>query len=215
MVPVILLVVGIGIPLLILIVLLALFLVPVIAGITLGKTPERGYLLFQASWGWIGARRRMEAGESRQEILLGGHLVYTRTEKAGEARKPEANETPPEAHSLLSRIPRLLRLVRPLTSLAGTFLRHTSFRELRGRLKIGFPDPALTGMLYGWYWAIRPSLAGSRVSLDMTPVFDRQVLEGEIMAEVRIDRPLLLLLAVAGLLLDRDVRDALSGLREG
>jgi hypothetical protein len=60
-----------------------------------------------------------------------------------------------------------------------------------------------------------PALMGSRVSLEVTPVFDRQVLEGEIMARVRIDRPLLLILAMARLFIDRDVRNALSGLREG
>jgi hypothetical protein len=34
------------------------------------------------------------------------------------------------------------------------------------------------------------------------------------MAKVRIDRPLLLLLAMLQLIFDRDVRNALSGLRE-
>jgi hypothetical protein len=55
----------------------------------------------------------------------------------------------------------------------------------------------------------------SQVSLDVTPVFDRPVLEGEIMAKVRIDRPLLLLLAMVRLFFDRDVRNAIKGLREG
>jgi hypothetical protein len=55
----------------------------------------------------------------------------------------------------------------------------------------------------------------SRACLDVTPVFDRQVLEGDIMAKVRIDRPILLLLAMARLYMDQDVRTALTGLREG
>jgi hypothetical protein len=55
----------------------------------------------------------------------------------------------------------------------------------------------------------------SQVCLDVTPVFDRPVLEGEIMAKVRIDRPLLLLLAMCRLIFDRDVRNAIAGLREG
>ena len=55
----------------------------------------------------------------------------------------------------------------------------------------------------------------TRVSLDVTPVFDRQVLEGEVMAKVRIERPLLLIVAMTKLIFNRDVRNALSGLREG
>jgi hypothetical protein len=35
------------------------------------------------------------------------------------------------------------------------------------------------------------------------------------MAKVRIDRPLLLLLAMVRLFFDRDVRNAIKGLREG
>jgi len=90
-----------------------------------------------------------------------------------------------------------------------------TLEEIKGCMKIGLQDPAETGILYGWYCAFLPVLAGSRVSLDVTPVFDRQVLEGEALARVRIDRPLLLIIAMARLYLDRDVRDALSGLREG
>jgi hypothetical protein len=90
-----------------------------------------------------------------------------------------------------------------------------TLEEIAGRMKVGFMDPAETGILYGWYCAILPVLSCTRVSLDITPVFDRQVLEGEVMARVKIDRPLLVLIAVAGLFLDRDVRAALAGLREG
>jgi hypothetical protein len=212
MVPVLLLVVGIGIPLLI---LLSLFFIPVIARIALGKTSESGYYLVQASWGWIGARTRAEGGESRQELLLGDHPFFTRTAKAEEAPAPGMEEEPRRTLPPTRRALHLLKLIRPLLSLGGKILHSMTLEEIRGRMKIGFQDPAQTGILYGWYWAILPLLGCTRVSLDVTPVFDREVLEGEIMARVRIDRPLLLILAMARLFLDRDVRIALSGLREG
>jgi Protein of unknown function (DUF2953) len=215
MVPVFLLVVGIGI-LLFLILLLALFLIPVIARVALGKTPESGYFLIQASWGWIGARTRTEGGESRQELLLGDHPLYTRTVKEEEeARPPGVEEEPRKTPVSPGRLLHLLRLARPLVSLGGKILHGMTLEEIRGRMKVGFRDPAHTGILYGWYWAILPLLGCTRVSLEVTPVFDREVLDGEIMARVRIDRPLLLILAIVRLFLDRDVRVALSGLREG
>jgi hypothetical protein len=206
--------VGIGI-LLILILLLSLFFIPVIARVALGKTPGSGYFLMQASWGWIGARTRVEGGSSRQELLLGDHPLFTKTAKAEEPRAAGAEKEPRKTPFSTERLLHLLKLIRPLLSLGGKILHRMTLEEIRGRMKIGFSDPAHTGILYGWYCAILPLLGCTRVSLDVNPVFDREVLEGEVMARVRIDRPLLLILAMARLFLDRDVRAALSGLREG
>jgi len=210
MIPIFLLVVGI-----LIIITLTLYFIPVIAQIALGKTPESGYLLFQASWGVIGARTRIEGGESRHEFLIGKHPLYTRTVKDQKTRAPEAGEELRTIPSLIRKVPHLLNLIRPLSHLGGKLLRSMTLQEIRGNLTVGFRNPADTGIFYGWYYAILPTLMISRVSLDVTPVFDRPVLEGEIMAKVRIDRPLLLILAMVRLFFDRDVRNALSGLREG
>ena len=210
MIPIFLLVVGI-----LIIITLTLYFIPVIAQIALGKTPESGYLLFQASWGVIGARTRIEGGESRHEFLIGKHPLYSRTDKDHKTRAPEAGEDLRKIPSLIRKVPHLLNLIRPLSHLGGKLLRSMTLQEIRGNLTVGFRNPADTGIFYGWYYAILPTLMISRVSLDVTPVFDRPVLEGEIMAKVRIDRPLLLILAMVRLFFDRDVRNALSGLREG
>ncbi|MGB9177419.1 MAG: DUF2953 domain-containing protein, partial [Methanoregula sp.] len=174
-----------------------------------------GYLLLQASWGLIGTRMRMEGGESRQEFLIGELPLYSRAVKGRETPVLEAGEVTQKISSSIRRAPHLLQLIRPLSHLGGIFLRSMTLQEIRGNLVIGFRNPAETGIFYGWYSALLPILMMSRVSLDVTPVFDRQVLEGKIMAKVRIDRPLLLILAMARFYMDRDVRTALSGLREG
>jgi hypothetical protein len=202
MVLIFLLVVGIC---LLLLIVLTLYFIPVIGKIALGKTPESGYVLLQASWGLIGARTRMEGGESRQEFLIGERPLYTRTVKDRGSRK---------YHLSISKVLHLLELIPSLTHLLGKLLNTMTFQELRGNLMVGFKNPAATGIFYGWYFAILPALIGSRVSLDVTPVFNRQVLEGEVMTKVRVDRPLLLILTMAKLYRDRDVRNALSGLRE-
>jgi len=210
MIPIFLLVVGI-----LLLLVLTLYFIPVIAQIALGKTPESGYLLFQASWGVIGARTRMEGGESRQEFLIGERPLYTRTVKDQKTRALEEGEELRKVPSLLRRAHYLLQLIRPLSHLGGKFLSSLTLQEIRGNLIVGFRNPADTGIFYGWYCAIFPTLMVSQVYLDVIPVFDRPVLEGEIMAKVRIDRPLLLLLALLHLFFDRDVRNAIAGLRDG
>jgi len=194
---------------------LTLYFIPVIAQIALGRTPESGYLLLQASWGLIGARTRMERSESRQEFLIGKRLLYTRTMKGQKIRRPELGEEPQKISSSIRRALHLLQLIRPLLHLGGRLLHSMTLQEIRGNLIIGLRNPAETGIFYGWYSAIIPAFIGSRVSLEVMPVFDRQVLEGDVMAKVRIDRPLLLILAMVRLFMDRDVRTALSGLREG
>jgi hypothetical protein len=194
---------------------LTLYFIPVITQIALGKTPESRYILLQASWGVIGARTRMEGGESRQEFLIRERPFYSRTVKDKKPRAPEEEVELRKIPSLVRRAPPLLQLIRPLSHLGRKMLCSMTLQEIRGNLTIGFRNPADTGIFYGWYCAIFPTLMISRMSLDITPVFDRQVLEGEVMAKVRIDRPLLLIVAMTRLILDRDVRNALSGLREG
>jgi len=210
MIPILLLVVGI-----LLLIALTLYFIPVIAQIALGKTPKSGYLLIQASWGVIGARTRMEGGESRQEFLIGEHLLYTRTVKDQKTRAPEVGGELRKIPSLIRRAPHLLELIQPLSHFGGKFLRSMTLQEIRGNLVVGFRNPADTGIFYGWYCAIFPTLMISLVCLDVTPVFDRPILEGEIMAKVRIDRPLLLILSMFRLFFDRDVRNAIAGLRKG
>jgi hypothetical protein len=192
---------------------LTLYFIPVITQIALSKTPESGYILLQASWGVIGARTRMEGGESRQEFLIGEHPLYSRTVKDKKPREPEEEAELRKIPSLVRRVPPLLQLIRPLSHLGEKILCSMTLQEIRGNLRVGFRNPADTGIFYGWYCALFPTLMMTRVSLDVTPVFDRQVLEGEVMAKVRIDRPLLLIVEMIRLIFDSDVRNALSGLR--
>jgi len=157
----------------------------------------------------------MEGGESRQEFLIGEHPLYTRIVKDQKTRALEVGEELRKIPSHIRRAHYLLQLIQPLSHFGRKFLQLMTLQEIRGNLIVGFRNPADTGIFYGWYCAIFPTLMVSRVSLDVTPVFDRPVLEGEIMAKVRIDRPLLLILAMFRLFFDRDVRNAIAGLREG
>ncbi|MCQ8893498.1 MAG: DUF2953 domain-containing protein [Methanolinea sp.] len=82
------------------------------------------------------------------------------------------------------------------------FLRSLCIRHLRCRAVVGLSDPAGTGILYGYFWALKSLLVQfPSVSLVVTPDFTRERLEGEINAEVLVAHPLDLL--VRGLLASR------------
>jgi len=140
-----------------------------------------------------------DTGESRQEFLLGKRPLYTRTVKDQKTRALDVGEELRKIPSHIRRAHYLLQLIQPLSHLGGKLLSSMTLQEIRGNLVVGFRNPADTGIFYGWYCAIFPTLMVSQVCLDVTPVFDR---------------PLLLLLAMFRLFFDRDVRNAIAGLRE-
>lgn len=88
------------------------------------------------------------------------------------------------ARAGLSLLPSLLQLV----SRIG---RHIRIRRITGELEIGFPNPADTGILFGYYCAVSPILLiTDRIGFRLTPVFDRETLEGEVDLELRMMYPL-------------------------
>jgi hypothetical protein len=204
-----------GIALLFILILLSLFFIPVRAFVAAGWGRGKGYALFQASWAGLGARIRTGKQETRVEYLFLGIPFRIRPDRdrgtASPAPPEEGHERPPVI-SLLRILP---RLVWPLARFGGRMIRATTIQEIRAQLVVGLQDPASTGQLYGWYCALRPLLVGDRLAVQVSPAFDRQVFEGEMRARFRIDRPLLLMVAIVGFLLDPDVRRGISLFRGG
>jgi hypothetical protein len=56
---------------------------------------------------------------------------------------------------------------------AGRLVLCPRIRLLDVEIAAGSGNPALTGMYYGWYNAVRPAWAAKRVLLTWQPVFDR------------------------------------------
>ena len=57
--------------------------------------------------------------------------------------------------------------------LAGRLLLWPRLRLLRLDVAAGSGNPAVTGMYYGWFNAVRPAWASNRVMVDWQPIFDR------------------------------------------
>lgn len=56
-------------------------------------------------------------------------------------------------------------------------IRHFSIDHLTLHLRMGLSDPCTTGMVFGWAWALIPQLP-NHADVQVTPCFDRVVLEG-------------------------------------
>ncbi|HTY53161.1 MAG TPA: DUF2953 domain-containing protein [Methanomicrobiales archaeon] len=198
---------------LVLLAILSLYFIPVRTFVAAGWGQGKGYVLFQASWAGIGARVRKEEQEVQIEYLFLGIPILTRAAGDRKAEPPGPPEKTHERPPIFTLLHTFLRLIRPMMGFAARVIRATTFQELRAHLLVGLHDPAATGQLYGCFCALSPLLSSDRLSVRVDPVFDRQVFEGEIRAWLRTDRPLLLLAAMAGLLLDPDVRRGISLLR--
>ena len=204
-----------GIALLVILILLSLFFIPVRAFIAAGWGRGEGYALFQASWAGLGARIRTGGQETRVEYLFLGMPFRTRPGRDRGTASPASPERGHERPPVLSLLRILPGLVRPLARFGERIIRATTFQEILAKLVIGLEDPASTGQLYGWYCALSPLFTGDRLSVRVSPVFDRQAFEGEMLARFRIGRPLLLMGAIAELLLNPDVRRGISLFRSG
>lgn len=60
---------------------------------------------------------------------------------------------------------------------------HILPRKVRGHVTVGFEDPSMTGQLLAAAGVLYPLY---REQIQITPVFDRQVLEGEVKIKGRI-----------------------------
>lgn len=96
----------------------------------------------------------------------------------------------------LGRLGRIIKSIRP--------------RYLRAEAVAGLGEPDLTGYAYGIYWAIKPFL-GNKCRVDITPDFERRILEGEVFLRGRITAAVLLY-HVCRVLLDRRLRQLLDQL---
>lgn len=84
-------------------------------------------------------------------------------------------------------------------------------RHLRAEAVAGLGEPDLTGYAYGIYWAVKPFL-GKKCRVDITPDFERRILEGEVSLRGRITAAVLLY-HVCRVLLDRRLRQLLDQLK--
>ncbi|MBN1194052.1 MAG: DUF2953 domain-containing protein [Methanomicrobiaceae archaeon] len=199
-----------------LVVLVAIVCVAVIVALYVLRIEIRGSLkrcgtttvTGSVRWGALAAEYRTEeAGIFR--VLIFNHPVYRRLgtgEKEEEAAPPEEKQPPGEKKGLPSPDEALF-LLRILKEPATALLRSLSVRDLFCDVRFGTGEACTTGLVYGYFWAIKGILSPlGQVRLCMDPDFSRPVCEGRLSVAIGIERPLLVLVATGKLLAVPEVR---------
>ena len=193
---------------------LLLYAVPVRAAVTLVRAAGRREQAVVISWGMIGFRSSGAGAGQVTEVLVLGHAILTHTgpaETADERREAPAPEEVPPAGALPA--DGLVHVVQaaigPVGRFGSAFWRQSRFESATGTVRLGLGDPVLTGELCGYYWASRFILLASRVDIRLEPDFDQLVLELDLTVRVKVEHPLLILLAGLALVRDPAMQDAI------
>ena len=165
---------------------IALYIIP--ARITGFFRAAGGDILISAALSWCGISLVFSL-EHREPVLtvrlLRWDVVKRPLER--EHRRPDEGKEKP-SRGWRPSLPEVLRLI---GAVAGSL----SFSRFRGQLLLGLASPAATGRLYGYWTAFRYAVpADDRISFALTPVFDREVLEGEGELVILLRRPLRIIL---------------------
>jgi hypothetical protein len=195
---------------------LLLYAFPVRASVRLvlkDGPPEQTLVI---SWSIFAIRTSHTCAGVATEVLVANHTVLSH---AGPVKSDEKGHTldqpavPVGTLDAAEIVHSVQALVGPVGSFGSAFWRECRFEEARGRVTLGLGDPVLTGECCGLYWASRFILEASRIYLELEPVFDRQILELDITARMKVRHPLLIL--IAGLQLARHpaIHDAMKALK--
>jgi hypothetical protein len=197
--------------LVILFIALILYLIPVRFVISFLRQEGQQEYSISVIWGLIGFRS-IDTGDGRKsEVLIGGHVMYTRAEeevllKGEDVKSPSAADLR-TLEGYLTLIP---RLIEPVGRFGSLLYHESAYEGIKGRIRIGTGDPVATGMLYGGFWATRCFLRTSRIFIDMIPDFDRKILEMDIAIRIRVDHPLRILIAGIRLFRNPDIRRGMT-----
>jgi hypothetical protein len=163
------------------------------------------------TWLIFCVRQVYTAGMTRTDVIAAQHILWSnRQEKDDDHVRASEPASSWELKNLMQILLLMPQLAGPVVQFWCRLFRLVCINSVRGTMRIGLADPVISGMVYGWYCAVRPLLAYSRIFLDITPVFDRSVLAMEL--EMRWDLRHPLMLAIYGwrLYRNRDVQEAIS-----
>jgi hypothetical protein len=209
----ILVIIAVIIAVIILILLAALYFLPITIGMYADKTGESFLMTMLASWAIFGVKVYAVGAPRSMDVLVLGFPVMRRdlTQQPEEKEvKPEKEEEKKERPGISTYLDAATELWPYLMRVISAFLRSLSLKKLYGAITLGLSDPSQTGMLYGYFNAFRYSIwALEPVDFLMTPVFNREIFEGQMEMEIRINRPLLILLPMVSALAKRPVRQKL------
>jgi hypothetical protein len=188
-----------------------LYAFPVHVSLSCVSEPQRKERAVSICWLMVCVRRSYTAGMTQTDVLVARHILRSSQQENDDdqvrAREPAPSFEPDNLPQILLLMP---LLAGPVVDFCCRLFRLVSIDSVRGTMRIGLADPVCTGMVYGWYCAVRPLLAYSRIFLEITPVFDRNVCDMELEMRWDLRHPLMLAISAWRLYRNRDVQEALS-----
>jgi hypothetical protein len=199
----------------ILLIVLALYLVPVVISTVAECSREIARVTAVISWGFVGTRLRIEDEVRTLEIMIFGYPIIRRDLRAQPAPPPEEKKEEEERPRLKvsDYLGAATDLWPSIRQIMDAFFRSLALEKLQGDIILGLESPANTGIVYGYCTALRYMLwPAEAVDIKMTPIFDREVLEGTLTLRLKIRHPLLILIPVAAALTRKPVRQRIRQL---
>lgn len=177
-----------------------------------------GVSMIEAGIHWGYCNLRLSPDESGwQGVFSIGSVTLLReplSQKSQSADYP-VSEHPKEEESQNdeTRWADLLRFLPIVLQIIKIFISHFRIGRLSGDIRFGAGDPVTTGIVYGYYHAIRPLVTGNTCSFTLVPDFASLTIEGGASAEILITRPLGLMLRVASRIIPVMLPEILPSLR--
>jgi hypothetical protein len=162
------------------------------------------------SWGFIGFRITNGGNQQKIGICIGHHIILSRPiERESEKADKKKLLQPADFQSAERFLTNFSEMIKPAGRFVSVLWHECRFENCTGSIRIGTKDPVATGILYGGYWATRFGLMASRIFIDLTPEFNREIFEVDVSIRLRINHPLRIIIAGIRLMRNPAVRNAL------
>jgi len=183
---------------------LCVYAVPIRIRLHVDCAHDRRAAFISACWLCLGVRCTLSREELSYHLLLGDLLfplpAFPWKATPGIEVMEDKSLEDRRAHMIPSFIQSAIKYFPDLVSIARATIRSLSFRRLDCRAVVGLSGPAETGMLYGYFWAMKPLLfSNGRTNIELVPDFTKERLEGRLELDARISRPFNLVARLARL----------------
>ena len=209
---------------------LLLYIVPVRSSIRLLVQEGDIRETITVAWGLAGIRIRHYSQGTGADVMVGRYVLYAHAfvteeatpplpekpekEEPGDAREKEERGGP--SFPDYRRTIRLARgLIHPAISLVSVIWRESRFDSMQAKITLGTGNPALTGEIYGYFWAAWFILETMRIRVELEPIFDREVFNCDLEMKVSLHHPILVIISGARFAIHPAVREMFALSREG
>lgn len=183
-----------------------LYRIPLRLSLSGSNTEKAAELCASIGWGPVDLQVSPSGSRWKTAVSIGSSTLYQgefdHEPDAGIPSPVQEMESSPRA--LIRYIPLIKRVFRVV-------FHHIEVGSITGDFRFGAGDPVTTGLVFGYYHAIRPMAAGFRCTVNLTPDFTNVVLEGEAKGVLLITCPFGMGVRIAAILLPVAWKDVRSG----